>query len=409
MASDPNIPGGRSPEPNPGRPKLSATSSEPPLPPSKPLQIFLVAAFVVSAAAYLVDQSNSYRIKQMQTNHVSPIRRLVESQSAYLEHVQLGDDAFAKGHYDKAVSEYRLALQGQNQAEGHQKLGHALLLQGNPDAAVAQFKEAIRINPLLTEAYALWGEFLVSQGRTEEAVRLYLDGLQAKPDAGRLHYNLALALVDRQRTVDAARRAAAAAGKTAEAAADALDVGKLASDAVQHYTKASRMGVNSPIFWSGYGELLNQQAKFADAEACLTRAVAEDPSLARAQSQLALAQAHLGKYADSIAHYEKALTLTPDDPAVLDDLALVYATATNAEVFSPKMAQQLATRACDATSGQNAAFMDTLARSYAAGGDFLQAISWEDKALHRARQLNDHDLEEELQARYNLFLAHKTE
>jgi hypothetical protein len=69
----------------------------------------------------------------------------------------------------------------------------------------------------------------------------------------------------------------------------------------------------------------------------------------------------------------------------------------------------LATRACDATTNQNARYMDTLARSYAADGDFFQAITWEEKALHRARQLNDEELARELEARDALFLDHKTQ
>jgi tetratricopeptide (TPR) repeat protein len=412
MAGNPNIPGGTPPEQRParaGEAKAAATIAEPPLPSSKPLQIFLLVAFVITGAAYVVDQWNEYRISQMQARHPSKLRRLVQGQNAFLAHVHTGDNAFAKKQFDQAVSEYRLALQGRNQAEGHQKLGQALLQQGNPEAAFAQFKEALRLNPRLTEVYSVWGQALIPQGKTDEAVRLFVEALHHNPDSGVIYYNLAVALQDKQRNVEAARRAAVASGRSEEANADAGEARRLATEALQHYTKASRMGMNSPAFWCGFGELLNQQGKFADAETSLTRAVAEDSSLTRAHTELALAQRRQGKFADAIAHYEKALTLTPDDPAILDNLALIYATATNSEVFSPKMAVQLATRACDATTSQNALFMDTLARSYAADGDFLQAISWEDKALHRAWQLGDHDLERELQARYNLFLMHKTE
>jgi tetratricopeptide (TPR) repeat protein len=117
----------------------------------------------------------------------------------------------------------------------------------------------------------------------------------------------------------------------------------------------------------------------------------------------------LGKYAEAIEHYRQVLTITPDDAATLNNLALLYATATTSELRTPKMAVQLATRACDATTNQNARYMDTLARSYAADGDFFQAITWEEKALHRARQLNDEELARELEARDALFLDHKTQ
>jgi hypothetical protein len=95
--------------------------------------------------------------------------------------------------------------------------------------------------------------------------------------------------------------------------------------------------------------------------------------------------------------------------ATLNNLALLYATATNREVRSSKMAVLLATRACDATTSQNARYMDTLARAYAADGDFVQAIAWEDKAVRRATQLADHDLLRELQPRFSLFVQHRAE
>ncbi len=88
--------------------------------------------------------------------------------------------------------------------------------------------------------------------------------------------------------------------------------------------------MDSAEFWAGYGELLNDQGNFSDAETSLQRAVSETPNVASAQFQLALAQSHLGNYAETLAHYEKVLALTPDDPQTLNNLALIYATATNA-------------------------------------------------------------------------------
>jgi tetratricopeptide (TPR) repeat protein len=216
-------------------------------------------------------------------------------------------------------------------------------------------------------------------------------------------------LQELERNALAARHAAQASGNSDEATAAAEQAKSLATNALQHYTKASRLGISSPEFWTGYGELLNREGRFADAASSLNRALEEDPNLGAANLQLALAQAHLGDYAGAISHYEKVLSLTPDSPEVLNNLALMYATATNEDVRSPKMAVLLATRACDATTSQNARFMDTLARAYAAEQEFLPAITWEDKAVKRAKQLHDEDLTAELQTRYMLYLEHKAD
>jgi tetratricopeptide (TPR) repeat protein len=334
---------------------------------------------------------------------------LVQSQSQYLSHAKAGDEAFAKKQYDQAVSEYRLALEGQNNAAGHESLGQALLKQGNPDAAAAQFREALRLDPGLVNACSAWALALDAEGKPDEASKVLEEGLKRHPDAGVLHYNLATTLLEMQTDAEGRRRLSAAAGKSQEADAAAAETKSLAVRALPHFTKASRNGVDSATFWCAYGQLLNQLGKYPEAETCLVRAISENPGLAAAHFQLAVADVHLAKFAGAIEHYKQVLILTPDDPATLNNLALLYATASNTELRSPKMAAQLATRACDATTNQNARYMDTLARCFAADGDFFQAITWEDKAIHRATQLNDTDLSQELQARYALFVDHKTE
>jgi len=385
----------------------SAALEEPPLPSSKPLQIFLLVALVITGAAYVVNQWIEMTNENDRRKYPSRLHEMVRSQSLFLEHTDAGNRAMAGNHADQAVSEFRRALEAQQSAEGHQNLANALLRVGNPDAAFAQFREAVRLDPNLMAAYASWGEVLSSEGKPDEAAGVYKTALQHNPDAGAIHYSLALALQEMQRIAVAASRAAKSAGKPDDAAADVEQAKSLAIQALQHYTKASRQGVDSAAFWTGYGELLNDQGRYSDAENSLNRALSKDANLGKCHLQLARAQTRLGDYGDAIGHYEKVLTLTPDNPEVLNDLALIYATATNAEVRSPKMAVLLATRACDATTSQNAAFMDTLARAYAAGGEFFQAIMWEDKALKRARQLNDEEMVGDMQSRYELFLEHK--
>jgi len=404
------------PEPAPGglRPAMGSMSGaalEMPgeLPPSKALQWFLLGAFVISGAAYVVNEWTELTSSDVQKHRETKIRRLVQNQSEFLSHTQGGDKAFTQKHYDQAVSEYRLALQGQNNAVGHELLAQALLKQGNHDPAFAQFHEALRLDPGLVTASSACALALDAEGKPDEALKILQDGIKRHPEAGVLHYNLATTLLQLQTDAEGRRRLAAAADKTQEADAAAGEVKSLAAQALSHFTKASRNGINSPAFWRQYGQLLNQQGKYAEAETCLLRATSADANMASAHFQLALAEDHLGKYPGAIEHYEKVLSLTPDDPATLNNLALLYATATNTDLRSPKMAAQLAARACDATTNQNARYMDTLARCYAADGDFFQAITWEDKAVHRATQLNDTDLARELQTRYALFVDHKTD
>jgi tetratricopeptide (TPR) repeat protein len=409
MAEDLNKQAGRGPHLS--RPAAGSSSAQtvPDLPPSKALQWFLLLAFCISGAAYVVNEATELTTSDTQKHYDSRLRRQVQSQSEYLSHSKAGQEAFAKKRYDQAVSEFRLALQGQNNPLGHELLGRALLKQGNPDGAFAQFREALRLEPGLVTASSAWSLALLDEGKPDEASKVLQEGLKRHADAGLLHYNLATALLQMQTDAESRRRLAAAAGQAKDAVAADAESKSLGAEALPHFTKASRNGVDSSVFWCGYGQLLNQLGNYAEAETCLLRATSENASNAPAHFQLALTEDRLGKYGAAIEHYEKVLTLTPDDPATLNNLALLYATATNDEVRTPKMAGQLAKRACEATANQNARYMDTLARCYAAGGDFFQAIAWEDKAIHRATQLNDTELARELQARYALLVEHKTD
>jgi tetratricopeptide (TPR) repeat protein len=407
MSENPNA-SGQTPRPSRPPPGSAARQFAPEIPPSKTLQWFLLVALVISGAAYVTDEWTQLTSSQTQVHRESKLHRLALSQAAYLAHAKSGDEALAAKHYDRAVSEYRLALESQNVPEGHEHLGNALLGTGNSDAALAQFREAVRLNPNLTSAYGAWGQTLCADGKLKEASGVFQEGLQHNPDSGLLHYNLALTLQQLQTNAQAQSRAAAAAGNGQDAAAQDAQSKELATEAVHHFAEAGRHGSSGAAFWLPYGELLIQQGEFAQAQKYLARATSEDPNLSGANFQLALAEDHLGRYADAIAHYNKVLALSPDDPETLDHLALLYATATNAEVRSAKMAVQLATRAC-AAAGQNARYMDTLARSYAADGDFLQAITWEDKAMKRAMQLNDDEQVRQFQQRYALYLDHKTQ
>jgi tetratricopeptide (TPR) repeat protein len=413
MVPNANIPGENPPDPRPkpSRVREAAEKAQAPVvpPSSKPLQIFLLVALVITGVAYVVDEWTEMTTEATMAKHPNKLRRLVAAQGEFLAQTDLGRQAEAQNKFTDAILHYRQALSAQDLAEGHLNLGNVLLKEGNPDMAFSQFKEALRMNPDLVDVYTAWGQALSRQGKIDDAVQLYEDALRQNPKFAAVHYIFAKALEEKQQTALAAQHAAELANQAPEAAKAAAEAQLYGSDAVKHYEAAEKLAMNTPEFWASYGALLNRMGKYPEAEERLIRAVVEQPGLGAAQFQLALAQDRQGKYADAIGHYEATLAAQPDDPAALNNLALLYTTATNEEVRSSKMAVLLATRACDATSSQTPRYLDTLARAYAADGDFFQAIAWEDKAVRRATQLDDHDLLRELQPRFSLFVQHKKE
>jgi len=395
------------------RAKVAAMNAEPKATPpsSKPLQIFLLIALVVTGAAYVVNEFSEFTTEDQKSLAKRPnrLRQMVKEQNTFVTETALGHEAEVNKKYNDAVLHYRRALGSQPTAQARLNLGAALLEEGNPDMAFAQFKEALRLDPQLEDTYLTWASALAHQGRLDDAAQMDQDALRANPKFAKVNYNFGRVLEQQQATILAKQRAALRASQPKEATQAASESQVLGADALKHYAAAAQLGLNTPDFWAAYGALLNKAGKYFQAEMALNKAVIEQPTLGAAQFQLAVAQDHQGKYADAISHYEATLTCLPDDPATLNNLALIYATATNQDVRSSKMAVMLATRASDALNNQDARFMDTLARAYAADGDFFQAIAWEDKAMHRATQLADNDLVHEFQPRFSLYVQHKSE
>ena len=69
----------------------------PPAPPSsKPLQIFLLVALVITGTAYVVNEWTEFKTEDAMTQRPSKLRRLVAAQSKFLTETDLGHQAEAK-------------------------------------------------------------------------------------------------------------------------------------------------------------------------------------------------------------------------------------------------------------------------------------------------------------------------
>jgi len=107
---------------------------------------------------------------------------------------------------------------------------------------------------------------------------------------------------------------------------------------------------------------------------------------------------NIGKHAEAIADYEKALAQQTDDSGILNNLAWVLATSPDDKIRDGKRAIKLATKACELTDYKLPHILSTLAAAYAETGDFQTARKWSQKAVDIGDKQHQDSLKKELES-----------
>lgn len=206
-------------------------------------------------------------------------------------------------------------------------------------------------NPACWIAYNNLGEFLVAEGRLEEAVANYRRTLQLHSNSALVHFNLAVALEKSDQLAEAIEQFQAAlalrpdyggahmalglalhrAGRLAEAAAHEeqaillepgwpqayLNLGVVLMDAgrneaaVARFRQALRLRPDYPEAHDNLSSALVSAGRLEEAVAELTALIRAHPEFANAHNNLGNILRKTGRTAEAIPHYEEALRLAP--------------------------------------------------------------------------------------------------
>jgi tetratricopeptide (TPR) repeat protein len=179
----------------------------------------------------------------------------------------------------------------------HYNLGIALDREGRTDDAIKHYLEALRIKPDHVEAHNNLGVALARQGRPQEAIGHYSEALRIQPDHAGAHYNLGIVLAEQAR----------------------LD------EAIVHYSEAFRIRPGHANAHNNLGLALFRKGKFEEAIAQYSEALLINPEHAGAHHNLGILLAKQGRLDEAIVHYSKTLRVKPDHADAHNNLGVALA------------------------------------------------------------------------------------
>lgn len=313
-----------------------------------------------------------------------------------------------EGRYAEAISLLKKRIERRpKDAISRVNLAKALLATGDRAAALAQLEEAVRLTPDNAVARARLALVLADLGRLDEAagsadraVELDPDNETAQLAAGRVallanapeqaarHYREALE--HSRASTEAALGLAVALRRTgqpeqADAAADALAAALTSPDA----TLQAAMTVSASVASEAAVELL---------QAAIRRA----PDAAELHLALGRFLASINRSSEALAAYRRALELRPRWADAANSLALLWATADDAEVRDPAAAVSLADELSAAAGHRHPVLLSTLGIALASAGRRAEAEQRLGEAGELARRADQTVLADEIERQLEL-------
>jgi tetratricopeptide (TPR) repeat protein len=256
--------------------------------------------------------------------------------------------------------------------------GSTTMALGRTDEAMKLLEQAIEADERFPDAYNNLGAAIMRRGNDAEAQRWFERAIEISPNQAIFHTNLATSLAH-QGQIDRA---------------------------FEEFQKAITL---DPLLFQALGPLAEIEANrghLAEAAKYLRRAVELQKSSAAPHADLAVVLEMQGDVAQAIAELRVASQLDPELLIPRNRLAWLLATAADDRLRSGPEALAIAGDLCRAPEAPPT-FLDTLAAAQAATGSFQAAAATAERAVTAAREGGQLELAQHIESRRQLYLAGK--
>jgi tetratricopeptide (TPR) repeat protein len=240
----------------------------------------------------------------------------------------------------------------------HYCLG-TVLLKTDLDKAVSELKASVAIYPDYFDSELVLGSYLMSGGHYSDAVAPFERAAELQPRNSWAHHNLGLAFFQLNRM----------------------------GDAIPQLLKAVEVDPQNAAYKNDLGFILFSGDRETDAISNFLATAVADPA--------------------GFTGFLDAMQFDTNYVAMINNMALSFATNPDPALRNGKYAVRLATRACEMSGFKSISFVETLAAAYAEDSRFDEAISTEQLACSLASAAGQTDALRNSQSLLESFRAHK--
>ncbi|HEV8128787.1 MAG TPA: tetratricopeptide repeat protein [Candidatus Eisenbacteria bacterium] len=238
-----------------------------------------------------------------------------ESRTATKSHVQSGREALARGLYDEAEREFRLALETEpGNEEALAGLGQVQVKHGNYSDAVPTLERATHTTSQMVSAFRSLGDAYAALGQTEKAATAYRQAVALTPGDVGARLALAGSLTEIGEYDEAAAICQStlrmAKGQPSQLAATYRQIGEVHAhkgntpEAMSAYYRAAELDPENKEIVRGVASTAVKGGLYAEAASALSRVLLLAPLDVAAKKQLAWVNFKLERYPNAIHDYE---------------------------------------------------------------------------------------------------------